>query len=517
MSKYKLTIGLLIISIIAFLNIFSNSVRGISLIFHNNLIGIIGFISLSIGLLLMITLFIFQKKITELLWQPRACLYSGLILLGLSKLFYDWIPFKVTNLSNSWVVLLWHDWFINFTRSGIIFIIIFWILICLHKVSWRLPLILTGLTLTGFIWGVLFKNIYFIIIGGGALLSLPLGVINSRLKKYPSKILTENVILNTLMVIGSLTLLILIFEISFSVFEWSGIGKGVLYMPKEWQLRLVGNSDFFWHGHLHRYNSKGFRGPDFKPKTNHKFRIVTIGDSITEGYGEAEAKAWPLVLHARLAIDYDIEVINLGKSGRNSQWIAHNVNKLFAELQPDLIIYGMCLNDFQPEYRDADKFVVLPAFITNTDFYFQSKMWQWLEPFLRKILILLGLNKSYYEDALLNIEHRVDYFWGNMRQISKLSERCKAPVIGMVVTHNYVYPHIKQYVNFVENLMNSGGLIVVPAQSYLGLMQKNRRKVRISHWEGHPNAYAHQLFAENIHTFLLSTPIYSNSLYAYKR
>lgn len=80
------------------------------------------------------------------------------------------------------------------------------------------------------------------------------------------------------------------------------------------------------------------------PKT---YRILILGDSLTEGYGVEKEDAFPALLQARLresGLAPGIEVINGGSSGSTS---ASGVRRLkwYAKTRPDLVILALGSND----------------------------------------------------------------------------------------------------------------------------------------------------------------------------
>jgi acyl-CoA thioesterase I len=78
-----------------------------------------------------------------------------------------------------------------------------------------------------------------------------------------------------------------------------------------------------------------------------KFKILVLGDSLTEGYGVEKEDAYPALLQARLreaGWGEAIEVVNGGSSGSTS---ASGVRRLkwYAKTNPDLVILALGSND----------------------------------------------------------------------------------------------------------------------------------------------------------------------------
>jgi lysophospholipase L1-like esterase len=112
-----------------------------------------------------------------------------------------------------------------------------------------------------------------------------------------------------------------------------------------------------------KINGLGFRGHDVsrrkKPGT---FRIVCIGDSITFGCDVGQDETFPAQLERRLngsfaTAERRFEVLNFGVTGYNITQTAETLRRRAIEFDPDLIIYGYCLNDpqdFSQEFGALD-------------------------------------------------------------------------------------------------------------------------------------------------------------------
>ena len=102
----------------------------------------------------------------------------------------------------------------------------------------------------------------------------------------------------------------------------------------------------FPHALEFRYNSRGFRGPEFPARRPGVRRLAVVGDSFTEGQGAREQDTYVRqledLLNAREPGSW--EVLNLG-------WRALDFPKLREHLRrrdrrsPDVALFGMVLND----------------------------------------------------------------------------------------------------------------------------------------------------------------------------
>ena len=95
------------------------------------------------------------------------------------------------------------------------------------------------------------------------------------------------------------------------------------------------------------YDSRGFRDREFAPKPAGARRIVFVGDSFVEAQGVVEsATAVRLVERALRGDDPAVEVWNLGVRGHDFPEL-EGVFDAALELEPDVVVYGMVLNDVE--------------------------------------------------------------------------------------------------------------------------------------------------------------------------
>lgn len=97
-----------------------------------------------------------------------------------------------------------------------------------------------------------------------------------------------------------------------------------------------------------KYNSIGLRGPEVGPKNPKRKRILFIGDSITDGRPK-ESKSYPAVVERILREKgIEAECLNAGVTGYNIGQIRAHLRMRLDQLQPDIVVYGLCLNDILP-------------------------------------------------------------------------------------------------------------------------------------------------------------------------
>lgn len=102
---------------------------------------------------------------------------------------------------------------------------------------------------------------------------------------------------------------------------------------------------------MYRINNHGFRGKDIETKKEKEtFRIVAIGDSITFGNHLNERDVYTSLLEGYLNkgdLNRRFEVINAGVGGYNIWQYLETYKEKVRPLSPDLVIVGICQNDFE--------------------------------------------------------------------------------------------------------------------------------------------------------------------------
>jgi lysophospholipase L1-like esterase len=343
---------------------------------------------------------------------------------------------------------------------------------------------------------------------GGELIASSLGW---KIRLYPLTLMT--------LVVGSALTSVVLIEVFLqliSAFESPKTKDSLLpalAMPREWERRIVqlagARHAEYWHGHLHVYNRDGMRVPgDFPPSRPGVFRVITLGDSLTYGYGIAEQDTYPRVLEALLNDTFRVEVLNLGVAGAQSEDIYKILQRKLPVLRPDLVFYGVCLNDF------------LPSGVRE---YSNNRAYQipfpYKEHFIRKTLTGKLVEKG-YDVLLMRVGLRVDFFTDILRDFNGYQTRfardVKAmndlvrgyglpPVVAMVLDQ---YPNTKEdryeIVVAAEKHLRAAGIRVV-ASDYIRL-NDGRMDWHVSPWEGHPNERANKVFAQEIAKVLRGLP-----------
>jgi hypothetical protein len=112
-----------------------------------------------------------------------------------------------------------------------------------------------------------------------------------------------------------------------------------------------------------RYSAQQFRSPEIGPHPPGVVRVAVIGDSFTEGMGVKEADAYPRVLGRQLEAAGGSprwEVLNLGRRGYDFPAL-HDLFLTALSFEPDVVVYGMVLNDAER----TDEFQARQAYLND--------------------------------------------------------------------------------------------------------------------------------------------------------
>ena len=104
-------------------------------------------------------------------------------------------------------------------------------------------------------------------------------------------------------------------------------------------------------------NSDGFRTREFTPRSEATYRIVSIGDSSTFGWGVDDEYTYQALLERRLAVAGGpaVEVFNLGIPGFTSRHGQGVLEHYARDLDPDLLIVSFGANDGRQVLQPTDQ------------------------------------------------------------------------------------------------------------------------------------------------------------------
>jgi lysophospholipase L1-like esterase len=312
--------------------------------------------------------------------------------------------------------------------------------------------------------------------------------------------------LNNLLLTVTCTMLSLIlFESFLWILQSRPKNQQKLVMPQEWRKRAVsipGTSHaYYWHNILHVHDRNHMRRTSpFPPKSKKQFRIMVVGDSLTYGYGVREEETYPMQIETVLKKTFNVEVLNLGVSGYQSEDILKIITKYIPLLQPNLIIYGVCLNDFLPsgvgQYENNMTYrFPLPegvkAFLVE-----KTHLGRLVSDAYNYVLIKLGLRNDFYADILKNFKNYQTRFARDVKDMNMfVLNRGLPPIVAMVLNQ---FPDLNsngyQIAMVAEEHLKNAGMAIISTKDFY--QRYDKQKMVVSPWEGHPNAKANEIFAD---------------------
>lgn len=275
--------------------------------------------------------------------------------------------------------------------------------------------------------------------------------------------------------------------------------RGHVTMPEAWQQRDVevkgAKHAFYWHDALHVLDEHGFRSVTPLPPQRHpnRFRILILGDSLTYGYGIDARWGYPQVLERKLAASARVEVINLGVGGDQSEDVLRVLRSHYEELRPDLVVYGICLNDFldSGQRQSINLPVVVPEFIQQ-----RTHLGRWLQDLIPATSRALGFAVDFYGEILNDVDHYQVRFAHDLKAMNDfVAARGGGPIVAIVLNQfPGLDPRSEQLTRMAEAAAHAAGMDVVATDAYAQTW--SGFNFRVSPWEGHPNEIANELFAD---------------------
>lgn len=277
-------------------------------------------------------------------------------------------------------------------------------------------------------------------------------------------------------------------------------------MPRNWQRRRVqveaAERAYYWHEVLHFEDNVGFRrrnGPF--PEKGDAYRIMVVGDSKTYGGGVAEEWTYSGLLERALQKDYRIDVVNLGRPGFQSEDILGVIQGYTPELLPDLIIYGINVNDFLPSGQGGYISYQLPLPGKWKEYFNRRTR---VSPLLGRgydaLVALLGLRHDYVDDIIdAESPYRTDFTKNLERMNHYVLSQGMPPILGLflVLPMDGKDPRIQRIAGFAQSAMTQAGFKHVPVpEPDLDLSPGD---LMVSAWDGHPNELGHSLIAESLY------------------
>ncbi|WP_455200286.1 SGNH/GDSL hydrolase family protein [Kaarinaea lacus] len=351
-------------------------------------------------------------------------------------------------------------------------------------------------------------------------LAVAAGIFGLLMKNHQSKY--KSVVQNLFLLLLSLSSAFILFEGALKYLETenqtqssqNGLSGNGLVMPEELKRNPVtvegSERSYHWQGVLHVHKYEGFRRTsEFPAKQKEVFRVIVLGDSLTYGYGIDAKSTYASLIDAALSETYRIEVLNLGVSGYQSEDILQIAKKYLPLLEPDLVIYGMCLNDFLPsgtgQYQASLEYQV--PFPMKSVFIERTTVGQFLSEKYNALLINFGLRNDFFADIMKDFSSYQSRFSQDVHSLSEFVQaQHKTTLLGMVLNQ---YPCLDcrsyEITQIAEKHMAASGINVIPADYIKQYADKNIQ-LYVNQWEGHPNETANRIFSEQLVSVISDLP-----------
>jgi lysophospholipase L1-like esterase len=278
-----------------------------------------------------------------------------------------------------------------------------------------------------------------------------------------------------------------------------------IVMPRTWDHKELDKQPdvrrpYRWQGAVHIFNADRMRhdGP-FPPRDPKRFRIMVVGDSFTYGEGIDARWTYSAQLERALGREFDVEVLNLGVLGYASADVTQVTQRLLPQLEPDLVVYGVCLNDFlDAQQVEPERYTVpLPEKWKKT-LERRTRVGRLVAERYDALLRRLGLRRDFYGELLEDLASKRARFASDVAALNAfVTASGRPPVVALVLDD---LPRAggpgQKLAEAAESALRDAGAEVVDSSDYY--REFDGRDFRVSRWEAHPNEQAHAIWADRL-------------------
>jgi len=299
--------------------------------------------------------------------------------------------------------------------------------------------------------------------------------------------------------------------VSADVVDQAGRRQAMMTMPREWERRPAAVEGAaraaLWHGVLHVYDANGMRRTsEFGAKQPNSFRIAIVGDSLTYGDGVEARHTYSAFLQRLLEQDYAVEVLNLGSDGMQSEDVRNRVLEFLPRLQPDLVIYGVCHNDFLPagvgQYAVNDAFALPLPDSLKRELASRSRLIRLMSDGYNAALMRAGYRADFFDDILKDFRNYQGRFAADTAAMNAYVLSQGLPPVVALVLDQFPLENSRGHAITLaaERHLAAAGMTVLDTEPYY--RRYDGQNLAVSRWEGHPNEIAHGIWARMLEAHL---------------
>lgn len=299
--------------------------------------------------------------------------------------------------------------------------------------------------------------------------------------------------------------------VSAEVVDRAGHRQSVMTMPREWERRPAtvegAARAALWHGVLHVYDVNGMRRTsEFEAKQADRFRIAIVGDSLTYGDGVEARHTYSALLQQLLEPDYAVEVLNLGSDGMQSEDVRNRVVEFVPRLRPDLVVYGVCHNDFLPagvgQYTANDALALPLPDSFKQELASRSRLVRLMGDAYNAALMRLGYRADFFDDILKDFRHYQGRFAADAEAMNAyVLSQGLPPMVAMVLDQFPLANSRGRAITLAaERHLTAAGMTVIDTEPFY--RRYDGQNLAVSRWEGHPNEIAHGIWARMLEAHL---------------
>lgn len=239
-------------------------------------------------------------------------------------------------------------------------------------------------------------------------------------------------------------------------------------------------------------NSKGLRDREFPyEKPNNTYRIVSIGDSYTFGFGADQDKTFSKILEKRLNEQHSgktYEILNMGVGNYNAIQELASLKLEGIKYHPDHILWNFYINDAEETQK------LKPSFIST-----KLISMVYLKSFIYKMKASLNSKSNYVDFYKSTFQGESGArFIKTMDQLVELSQSQHIPLTVVLLPdfrRLQNYPFAQEHL-LVVNYFKSKGINVIDTVEAFD--PQKEKEYWVAHDDPHPNDGAHEIIAQKI-------------------